>query len=136
MNKKEKSILEKSAKKWWEENFGATYGSTTSHLSDSNGVLAKEKLTWHYSGGMLMFGIPSMGDYYYPFIIKMIHFQKWNLKEWRDGYKYGKHCRTSGEKLTNNNYRDANPYNRVSFYSQDAWDAGYIMGLSSFKFKI
>ncbi len=136
MKKKEEAVLEKSAKKWWVENFGATFGSTSSRLSDSNGVMAKDKLTWHYSAGMLMFGVPELGDYHYPFIIMMIHFQKWNLKEWKDGYKYGKYCRTSKEELTNHNYRDANPYNNVRFYSNKAWDTGYIMGLDAFKFKI
>lgn len=127
-SKKYNAGLEKEALEWFKQNFGATFGSTT--RCDT-----KDIITWHYSCGMLSFGVPPMGDYYYNFIIQMVHFEFWKTKEWKEGFKYGLYCGKSKMKLSNKNYRDANPYPDWNFYSSDAWDAGYIMGLSKFSFK-
>lgn len=128
VTKKFISVLQKDALKWYQDNFGAIFGSTSN--------VDSPEITWHYSIGMLSFGAKRLGaDYYFPFIIRMIHFERWKLKEWKEGFKYGKLCSTSKMKLTNHNYRDANPYAEHDFYRNDVWDAGYIMGLSNFSFK-
>ncbi len=125
--KKYESEIEKKALSWFKKNFDASFGSTTN-------CNTKSIITWHYSAGLLMFGIPPVGDYMYHFVIKMIHFEHWQTKEWKEGFKYGKFCSKSDMKVTNDNYRDGNPYAEQNFYSREAWDAGYIMGLSNYSF--
>lgn len=126
-SKKYDSALQDEAKKWFEENFNAVFGST-SRCDDPGG------LVWHFSIGSLMVGCKPLGCYYYKFIIKMIFFELWDLKEWREGFKYGRHCMKAQPELTNDNYRNGNPYPEQNFYSRAAWDAGYIMGLYNFSF--
>ena len=126
--KKYTTLLQKEAKEWFEDNFSATFGSTTR-------IGCEKIFTWHFTCGMLSFGIPSLGTYHYKFIIKMIHFELWKTKEWREGFKYGRFCDKTEPKHTNDNYRDANPYSEIKFYSNDAWDAGYVMGISNYSFK-
>jgi hypothetical protein len=125
--KKYNDSIEKEALDWFKKEFGATFGTTT--RCDT-----KNFITWHYSTGLLMFGIPKIGSYHYKFIIMMIHFQYWKVKEWEEGYLYGQYCGKSKMKVRNNNYRDANPYTENNFYHNKAWDAGYMMGLSNFLF--
>ncbi len=81
-----------------------------------------------------MFGVPQIGDYYYKFIIKAIHFKFFNTKEYKQGYLYGQKCSKSKMKISNTNYRDANPHTLIDFYSRSAWDCGYIFGLVNYKF--
>lgn len=132
VSKKYEAALEKEAIKWFTGNFTAKFG-TRSHDNNEYG--------WAYTCGCLSFSVKGLGEgsngsYYYKFILRMIHCQLWNQKEWREGLKYGRYCKDSKMKLTNNNYRDANPYPEVNFYSNEAWDAGYVMGLSNFRFKL
>lgn len=123
---REQKLLEKEAMKWFKEHFIVVFGSTT--RCDT-----KDKITFHYSVGLLTFGFPGLGDYYYKFLFKMIHFEKWQLKEWKEGFAYGKYCSKSKMKLRDNNYRDGNPYK--DFYRNEVWDCGYMMGLYNFSFK-
>lgn len=126
--KKDIKRLEKESFNWFKKYFNTVFGTTT--RCDT-----KDVITYHYSVGLLMFGIPSLGDYYYKFIIEMIHYENWQLKEWKDGFMYGKYCAKSKMKVRDNNYRDGNPYSETDFFRRSAWDAGYIMGLSNFSFK-
>ena len=126
VTKKHQKDLQKDALKWFKDQFGASFGSTTN-------INTKDVITWHYTSDLLMFGVPEIGDYVYSFIIKMIHFDRWALKEFYEGYGYGQICSKSKMKPTNFNYRDGNPYS--DFYRNQVWDAGYICGLSNFSFK-
>lgn len=125
--KKEKNILEKEAMDWFKKYFNPVFGSTTN-------CNTKEVVTYYCAGSLLHFGFPNLGDYHYKFILRMIHFELWQTKEWKEGFKYGKFCMKSDMPLSNDNYRDANPYTDIDFYRSSAWDCGYIMGLSNFSF--
>ena len=126
-SKKATKELEKNALKWFKSEFNAIFGSTTNCMTE-------KYITWHYSINKLMFGIPSLGDYHFKFVIKMIHFEHWQLKEWKEGFRFGREVHKGIYTMGNSKLRDANPYSETNFYSNIAWDTGYIMGLSNYKF--
>jgi len=128
-SKKFDNQLEKEALKWFKENFGAVFGSTTN-------CDTKNRISYHYSAGTLMFGVPNIGDYYYNFIMKAIHFKYFNVRAYNIGYAYGQKCSKSKMKISNTNYRDGNPFAKVEFYNHSAWDCGYIFGLSNYRFDL
>jgi hypothetical protein len=125
--KKYNTALENKCLKWWKDNFNSVFGTTT--RCDTKTVLS-----WHWSLSTLCFGIPKLGDYHYAFVIKMIHFEYWQVKEWKEGFKYGRRVIRENITPTNNSCRDGNPYSKIQFYSHDAWDAGYIQGLDNYHF--
>lgn len=125
--KKYESALEKEALQWYKDNFKAVFGSTTSNQD--------VKFTWHWSVGMLMFGIKGLGDYHYKYVIMMIHFEHWKNNEWRTGFAFGRKVEKENITLKESPLRDANPYSEeTNFYNHYAWDAGYMMGLYNLSF--
>lgn len=119
LSKKFNTQLEKDAIKWFEITFGAVYHPH-----------GPEPYKWHYSGGTLCF-TSSLGDYYYSFVIKMTHYQFFKDRHFVEGFNYARKCLTDNISTS----RDDNPYKKVCYFYDDAWDAGYICGLSNFKFK-
>lgn len=121
-SKKWEASFEKDAINWFKD-FGAVFGSQ----SNCN---CKGKITWHYSGGILFFGFPNLGDYNYVFVIEMIHYELWRNNDFIDGFKFGR--KVAKNKIQNDG-RDSNPHDSLNFISARAWDAGYICGLSNVK---
>jgi len=113
--KKEEKQLHKDAIEWFEKEFLATFGK---ELNKSH--------YWAFKAGLLCFTIPELGEYYhYSFAILLLHFKKYNTKEFKEGFKYGLKSIKQETK-----YRDGNPYKEtIFFYQKMAWDCGYMNAL-------
>ena len=122
--KKSELSLEKDAKSWFVENYGAKFATGNPDF-----------FGWHYSAGMLMFNIPHVGFYYYKHVIKMIHFFNWKEKSFGEGYKY--YQRYNPQRHV---HIDDNPYSASNFYNNCGWSWGFILRLqeenSKFRLKI
>jgi len=119
---KENLVFEKRALKWFKNNFNAVFGS------DCN---TKEKPLWYYTCGILIFGLPNIGEYNYKFIIEILHLQLWKEEICKEGFDFGFRIRNKEE--FNHNGRDSNPYEKGT-YDYQKWDCGYISGLGGFSF--
>ncbi len=108
--------LEKQSIKWYEDNFNAKYDLTKASPH-----------RWYYTAGMATFEVQGLGAYTFRFIMQMMHFEFWNVPQFKEGFMYGR----KGVKTEVS--RDDNPY-KSNFFYESAWDAGYICGLSNFKF--
>ena len=121
ITKKTHSAIEKEAIRWLEAR-GIKYGSSSIH----NGNF--DKAYWHYSCGTLIIDVRDLGDYYYPFIMKMAYFAFAGNETFLQGYEFGK---TNGKGVISGIDQDKNPFKDM-FYESAAWDSGYRLGVSPY----